>query len=72
VRNGPTSRIHAGGPGGPARRAPVVLLSPRDIRGRLLRPANDNRMPLHLKLRRAVLLVLAGAAAVMLFARMLG
>jgi hypothetical protein len=29
-------------------------------------------MPLHLKLRRAVLLVLAGAAAVMLFARMLG
>lgn len=72
MRNRPTSQIHSGGPGGPTRRIPVVLLSSRDVRGRLLPVANDNRMPLRLRLRRAALLALAGAAAAMLFVQMFG
>lgn len=49
-----------------------MLLSSRDVRGRLLPVANDNRMPLRLRLRRAALLALAGAAAAMLFVQMFG
>jgi hypothetical protein len=49
-----------------------VLLSARDVRGRLFPPANDNRMPMRLRLRRAALLALTGAAAVTLFVQMFG